>query len=415
MQKNLKAIVLGGTAAHIDLINNLKKRGYYTFLIDYYENPIAKEFADRHIQESTLDKEKVLEIAKAENVDLVISTSVDQANLTACYCLERLGMHTPYSYETAIEVTNKILMKKKMVDNGIPTAKHFIIKSLDDLDGINLKYPLIVKPSDCNGSKGVRKADNLLELKSFTWDALKISRTKEAIVEEFIFGKEIGLDCFVKDGFAEIVMTRHRRKIIDDDDNVQQIYGSFWPDDLSLKKMKKYSYIANKIAKVFKLVNTPLMIQLLINDEKINVIEFAPRIGGGENARIIKLSANFDIIDAAVCSYLGEKIILNYTKPKMYFADNLIYCNSGRFKEIINYEKFIEDRTIEYLVNLKEKGSNIGKDLSSNNRVGAFVVKADNKKDLFFKIEKVFKNIDVVDLNNKSIIKKEIFENYIKR
>ena len=59
-----KAIVLGGTNPHIELIENLKRRGYYTVLVDYYENPPAKHAADQHIQESTLDLEKVLQIAK---------------------------------------------------------------------------------------------------------------------------------------------------------------------------------------------------------------------------------------------------------------------------------------------------------------------------------------------------------------
>ena len=81
----LKAIVLGGTNPHIELIKNLKKRGYYTILVDYAENPLAKDYADEHIQESSLDKEKVFKIARDRKVNLVISTCSDQANVTACY------------------------------------------------------------------------------------------------------------------------------------------------------------------------------------------------------------------------------------------------------------------------------------------------------------------------------------------
>ena len=98
------ALVLGGTVPHMELILQLKNRGYYTILIDYLENPPA---ADEHIVESTLDKEKVLEIAVERKVELVISGCVDQANISACYAMEKLGKYVPYSYEIARKVTNK--------------------------------------------------------------------------------------------------------------------------------------------------------------------------------------------------------------------------------------------------------------------------------------------------------------------
>ena len=111
--------MLGGTSPHIALIENLKDRGYYTVLVDYYENPPAKKVADEHIRESTLDQDKVLEIAKSINAKLVISACVDQANVTACYVAEKLGLPVPYIYETAMSVTNKGLMKRKMLESGI--------------------------------------------------------------------------------------------------------------------------------------------------------------------------------------------------------------------------------------------------------------------------------------------------------
>lgn len=87
-----KAIVLGGTHDHITLIELLKQRSYYTILIDYYENPIAKEYADEFIRESTTDKETVLEIAKKNNVNLVIAACIDSALATMAYVSEKLNL-----------------------------------------------------------------------------------------------------------------------------------------------------------------------------------------------------------------------------------------------------------------------------------------------------------------------------------
>ena len=117
MDKNLHnkpvAVVLGGTFPHITLVENLRQRGYYTILVDYYDNPPAKASADEHLQESTLDKKKVLDIARSRNAELVISACIDQANVTACYVADKLGLPAPYSYETALRVTNKILNERK--------------------------------------------------------------------------------------------------------------------------------------------------------------------------------------------------------------------------------------------------------------------------------------------------------------
>ena len=88
----LIAIVLGGTLPHCELVRNLQGRGYYVILIDYLEAPPASSVADEHVQESTLDKELVLHIARKREASLVISTCIDQANVTACYVMEKLGL-----------------------------------------------------------------------------------------------------------------------------------------------------------------------------------------------------------------------------------------------------------------------------------------------------------------------------------
>ena len=106
------ALVLGGTVPHVHLIELLKERGYYTVLLDYTPNPPAKEYADEHLPVSTLDNEAVLKVARERKASLVISTNVDQANVTCCYVSEKLGLYSPYSYEIALDVTDKQRMSR---------------------------------------------------------------------------------------------------------------------------------------------------------------------------------------------------------------------------------------------------------------------------------------------------------------
>ena len=107
------ALVLGGTYPHRELVLNLIRRGYHTVLVDYLPNPSAKELADEHIQESTLDVDVVLNIARERHAEIVISVCIDQANVTAARVSEILGLSAPYRGEIAEAVTHKILMKQR--------------------------------------------------------------------------------------------------------------------------------------------------------------------------------------------------------------------------------------------------------------------------------------------------------------
>ena len=191
------AIVLGGTIPNKYLIDNLKERGFYTILIDYHENPPAASDADEHIQESTLDKETVLKIALERKVSLVISGCVDQANTTACYVLEKLGLYSPYTYETSLRVTDKELMKEGMNRAAIPSAKYDLLTADNYKTYRSELFPKVVKPCDANGSKGVRKVTNETELSKAIEQAINISRTKKAIVEDYKNGTEISAYCFI--------------------------------------------------------------------------------------------------------------------------------------------------------------------------------------------------------------------------
>ncbi|MBO7602254.1 MAG: hypothetical protein J6S94_04385, partial [Bacteroidaceae bacterium] len=207
------AIVLGGTSPHILLVDKLHERGFYVILIDYLDNPPAKRVADEHIQESTLDKEKVLEVAKARNAQLVISACIDQTNSICCYVAEKLGLPHPYSYQTSLCVTDKGLMKRIMVDNGIPTSSFTTTASIETIDWEKIEFPAVVKPVDCNSSKGVRRVDSVEETKQRVVEAISLSRTKTAIIEGFNHGEEIQVDCLATESDVKVVMTRQKQKI----------------------------------------------------------------------------------------------------------------------------------------------------------------------------------------------------------
>ncbi len=408
-----KAIVLGGTNPHKELILNLQNRGYYVILIDYYENPPAKSEANEHIQESTLDENKVLEIAKEKNAKLVIATCIDQANVTACYVGEKLGLPIPYSYATALNVSDKAKMKDIMTRNNIPTSKYLYVESINELSKHNLSYPLVVKPADSNSSKGVRRVDTLEELTIFFKAAKNISRNGKVIVEEFVTGDEIGIDCIIKNNEAHVITLHKKRKPALNNEHVIYSIGSISPPEISTKAKLNIQEAATKIALAFDLNNTPLLIQAIVKNDTINVIEFAPRIGGGLNFRKIKEFADYDIIDAAVDSFEGKIISSNYKHVDCFYSENHVYANEGIFESIVGWEQLKTDGILEDIYFNKQKGAVISTEMASSNRIGSFIVKANSIGEVRVKIRTAIDTLCILNPNGENILKKEIYKDLL--
>ncbi|RZK26726.1 MAG: ATP-grasp domain-containing protein [Flavobacterium sp.] len=397
------AIVLGGTNPHKAVIQSLKTRGYYTILVDYLENPAAKAVADVHIRESTLDLEVVLQIAKENNAALVIAICIDQANATACYVAEKLGLPIPYTYQTAVIATDKAKMKKRMAEYAIPTSKYYAVTNLD-IPEFDLQFPVVVKPADTTGSKGVKKAFNFEEINKYLIDALRLSRTNTAIVEEFKEGLEVQIDCFVRDKVVHILMLNQKNKVALDGDFELQSVGSTIPAQISDKALDNIKIIANKLVEAFDFDNTPFFMQTIVSGDEVNVIEFAPRIGGGLSYRIINLYSGFDTLNHALDFYVNDEKELEPVKRDFYFSTNNLYTESGTFGDLEGYEELLKDGVIEEFYRYKTSGTIIGSQLSSNNRVGAFIVKAETKHELHEKMSFAYSNIRVFDTDGNAMI-----------
>ena len=208
------AIVLGGIFPHAEVVRKLKNRGYYTILIDYFDNPPAAVEADEHIKESNMDYEIVLKIASERDAKLVVSPCLDQQMVIAMKVAEALNISHPFSSAVAQNVTNKKYMKKIMMDNNIPTARYYQVDVSSELAGLNLDYPVMVKPTDGCGAAGVCKIHDESELKEAVAQACKWSNSKEAIVEEFKSGVEISVYTFIHNQKATVVTTQQRISVV---------------------------------------------------------------------------------------------------------------------------------------------------------------------------------------------------------
>ncbi len=408
MENKNKVIVLGGNVPHCTLIKELKAKGFYTILIDYLDNPPAKVFADIHIQESTLDQEKVLEIARKYQPKYIIDACIDRPIPVVGYVSEKLGLFCPFGYKESLIGTNKNLMKQMMIDNNIPTSRFVNITSLEQMDDIHLNYPLIIKPSDASGSIGITKVDSKEDLKEKVQLALKHSRSGEAIVEEFVSGMEIQVDCFITEGKCNILVIKEKRKFRTD--VLTLSYGSMIPALISEEVAQKIQEVCNQITKVLNLKNCPFFLQALVDEKNISIIEFGLRIGGMLSYKMIEQITGLNVISTAVVAYTEGIPSIKTNPMKSIYTTNHIFPKKGVVASVKGVNDLLEKNIISDYTQFMTMGSSSEGKLESKDRIGTFTIIADNLEDYQNKMQTAIDTLDVLDADGNSIIRKDIYK-----
>lgn len=404
----MKILVLGGGADQVALIKELQRRGHETLLLDYLPNPPAKPHVQRHIMASTLDLSAVEKIATDEEVDLICTACTDQALLTMACVSEKLGLPTYISFKTARDVTNKLFMKRRMAECDIPTSRFAVLQSVGEIsqhDWIN--FPMVVKPADCNSSKGVRKVSDMIELVSRVEEALELSRTHTAIIEEFRQGAEISADIYIQDGKAVFLSATHSFKIANNDRFT--ILGSRYPAVDEGTEHRILS-IAQDIAVAFGLKNCPLLIQLIQDGDNLSVIEFSARMGGGSKYKLIEVLSGVDIMSKYVDLILGGKPEVSPKRQVNSAIMQYIYCKPGQIGSFVNFESLKSDDVISDYFLYKLPGDKIAKVETSGDRAAGFLVTAKTEKELSNKINLANTRLKVLDTANEDIMRHDLIQ-----
>ncbi len=407
----MKALVLAGGFPQIELLNQLRSRGIETVLADYYEAPVAKPYADIFYRVSTLDIPAITEVAKKEKVDFLITCCTDQALLTVAKVSEELGLPCYIDHQTGLNVTNKQYMKKVFNAYNIPTAKHVIMASYNEAQLAGLEFPLIVKPVDCNSSKGVKRVENTVELKEAVETAIRYSRTDTAIVEEFIDGEELSADIYVENGVAHLLSVSTLDKIADNDKFV--IFRGRYSSEKVAAVHDLVRGIAQQIADAFGLKNSPMLIQMITDGKRAAVLEFSARTGGGVKFMLIKKASGFDVISAVIDLTLGNKPHVDKVTPENKFiANEFIYCKPGIFDHLENFEELKEQGVISEYCLFKWKGAEFDTIENSGDRVGGFTVQADTMEELRQKHAKAVAELKVIASDGSDMMRRDLLTNF---
>lgn len=399
-----KAIVLGGTHDHIGLIEILHEKGFYTILIDHLENPPAAAYADEHIRESTLDVEVVLDIAKNKKPEIVIAACIDQALLTMAHVCEKLGLPCHINAKTALELTNKIYMKQKFAENEIPTSNFFVLDKKDSPILPNeIRFPLVIKPADSNGSKGITKINTPGDIEKAVEFALLHSRSKQVILEEFVDGEEFSVDVAVKDFIPTVLMVTKNIKMRQSE-NTFTIIQSLFPATQEAELLDEIHQIAKKITKTYKIKNSPLLIQMIYHAGKLSVIEFSARIGGGSKHHFIKKITQFDLLEWFVNLFFSEPTNIKIKDNRISGCLHYFYAKNGLIKEFLNFDVAVADSIIEQYYLYKTSGMTISNHISSGDRVAGILITGKTPDDIWIKLQKANSILKIRDSTQEDLL-----------
>jgi biotin carboxylase len=198
--KKRKMMIVGAGRDQTPIIKKAREMGFETIVISVAGDYPGLQVADKSYDIDTRQKEAILEIARSEGICGIVSDQLDAAVPTVAYVAERLGL-AGIGYDCALKFTNKYAMRQLCKEIGAPVLKHFQASSLDQalLSAKHIKFPLIIKPVDSGGSRGVTKVSSLGELEDRFQNTLNYSVSGKVLLEEYFPASEIVVEGFVSD------------------------------------------------------------------------------------------------------------------------------------------------------------------------------------------------------------------------
>ena len=348
-----RVLMLGGSRQQIPIIKLAKEMGLYVITCDYTpENP-GHKFADEYYDVSTTDLEKVLELARKLNIDGIIAYASDPAAPTAAYVAEKLGL-PGNPYESVKICTEKDLFRAFLQEHGFncPNAHGYLTYEEAAADIDRFKFPVMVKPVDSSGSKGVVKIYSKDELKAAVEEALSYSRGKRFVVEEFIVkkGYQVSGDGFSVDG--KLVFTSYGNELYSSAGGTREYValGEFWPSLLTAEQKAKVDDELQRLITALGMKTCAYNIEVILDENDTPyVLELGPRNGGSYIPQLIQYATGVDLVKYTILGALGEDCSgLEMTETKGVWSNYMIMSHkAGTFKRIAFKESFEKNNLLD--------------------------------------------------------------------
>ncbi len=374
-----KLMILGASVLQIPAIVEAKKMGIYVIAVDMNPNAEGFSYADKKIVVSTTDTKKVLEAARKNNIDGIMTIASDRPMLTVAKVAEELNL-IGIDEQTAINATNKSKMRDALKKSSVPIPMYF---SVDDYNQYkeavekikNKNYKCIVKPADNSGSRGIRLIENYQEqeLEKIYKYCKENSNSGRLVVEEFMQGPEVSVETISYKGNCNVIQVTD--KITTGPPYFVEM-GHNQPSSLdkdTLEKIKKVAIDANK---AIGIENGPSHTEIKVTKDGPKVVELGARLGGDNiTTHLVPYSTGVNMVKASINIALGQEIDVR-KKFEKASATRYKKCDIGKITKITGVEKAKKIQGIKNVKIVHGLGEQSLEIKSSNDRV-AYVISQD--------------------------------------
>ena len=382
-----KLMLLGGLRYLLPVIDEAHKMGIYVITADYLPGNIAHKYSDEYCNVSIIDKEAVLKAARELGIDGILSHAVDPGVVSAAFVAEKMGLPFQCSYEAACILQDKSKFRAFLSEHGFncPKAKGYDTPedALKDVDSFN--WPVIVKPVDSAGSKGVTKVCNKADLQQAIETALSASLSKNFVIEDFLdkVGAQSSADIFTVDG--ELVYPAYSDQLFDPAAaNPYTPAIEIWPASM---EQGFQDDLTSQLQRLFTLLNVKSGIynveSRVCSDGKAYIMEVSPRGGGNRIAELQDMATSQSLIRNEIKKALGMP--LDKISEPAYdgvWCNYILHSNKPGTFVAVDIEPEFQKKHVRDIGLIVKPGDKVVPFTGANNSLGTLFLRFETRKEL---------------------------------
>lgn len=382
-----KLMLLGGIRYLLPIIKAAHEQGYYVITADYIPDNIAHKFSDEYVNVSIIDKEAVLKVAQEKQIDGIMSFGVDPGVVSASYVQNKMGLPSFGPFESVEILQNKDKFRAFLAKNGfnVPKAKGFDSVDAAMAEADSFPWPVIVKPTDAAGSKGVTRVDKLDDLKPALEYAMDHSISGHIIVEEFIdkSGCSSDTDSMSVDG--QLVFTSFCAQRFDAEATNPYTPAAYsWPSTFT---KEQEAYLKSEIQRLITLLDLKTSVYNIetrvATNGKPYIMELTPRGGGNRLCEMLRYATGVDMITAITRSVVGDPIFepIEQKPYNGHWAEIILHADETGVFDHLEISKELPAEIVEEDLWVKQ-GDKVDSFEGANNAIGTLVLRFETVESL---------------------------------
>lgn len=388
--------ILGASRLQVPAIKKAKEKGLFVYVLDYDPDAVGIKYADKFLEISTIDREAVYNAALEYKPDFIITSTSDMPVRTVSWVNEQLGKPTDISYEGSIIATDKIAMRNRMKECGVPIPEYHEIHYLKEFLECAEKMPdrFILKPADNAASRGVvlidkNKNPNFEEIYKYT---SQYSRGGGVLLEEFMEGPEVSVESYTVNGEPHIITITD--KMVTELPFFVEL-GHTEPSRLSLEQQDDIKRVAVAAIKTIGMREGPNHTEIKVTPSGAKLVEIAARLGGDFiTSKLVPLSTGVDMIECSFATLLGEEVKCQKTLTRGS-AIRFIQGEKGVLSRIDGVDEALGMPGVQEVELYMKPGDSIKRPENSSDRIGHVIAIGKNADEAAKNAERALSKIHI--------------------